>query len=72
MLNPLRELQKKRKKNSAAGREALKAVLDERANRCREEVDTVLKKHNCTLDVTMLITMGGAIPNVKVVALNGN
>lgn len=47
----------------------LRSALDERIKTCQEEVDAVLKKHNCAVDISMLLTAQGCTPRLRVVPI---
>jgi len=38
-----------------------------RTEACVREVDAVLKKHGCALDVSMIVTTRGVRPNIQVI-----
>jgi ATP-dependent Zn protease len=51
--------------------EQAKKLLDdeiqERINRCSSRISEILKEENCRLDVTMLITAQGNLPQLAIV-----
>ena len=52
--------------------EEAKSVLEkskqERAQKCQEEIQKVLDKYNCFLDVSVLVKANSVIPSVAIVA----
>lgn len=48
-------------------REILQQEIQERIQRCGQEVANALQRYNCRLDVGMLITVNGFIPQVNIV-----
>ena len=49
-------------------REVLAQSQKEQVESCRQEIDTVLEKHNCRFEAAMLVTARGNIPQVQIVA----
>ena len=43
--------------------------LQERVQKCSDEVAAILKKHNCTLDISMTISQRGNQPNVQIIPI---
>lgn len=51
--------------------QVLRQKDQELIKKCSEEVDGVLKKHNCTLSLSMIVTSQGNVPQVQVVPRRG-
>jgi hypothetical protein len=50
--------------------EARQILLQEqnaKANACMQEVDAVLRRHQCALDVQMTVTTRGCTPSIRVI-----
>lgn len=45
-------------------------VKQKRINSCAQEINDVLKKWNCSLDVSVIVTSTGNIPQVRIIALD--
>lgn len=41
----------------------------ERIERCKQEIEPILKKYNCTLTAQMLVSQNGNFPQITIVAL---
>ena len=48
-------------------RRMLLAEQNAKTEACVREVDAVLRKHGCALDVSMLVTTRGVQPNIRVI-----
>jgi hypothetical protein len=48
-------------------RRVLLAEQNAKMEACMREVDAVLRKHGCALDVSMNVTMRGVTPQVRVI-----
>lgn len=48
-------------------RRLLLAQQTAKTEACVKEIDAVLRKHGCSLDVSMLVTTRGVQPNVRVI-----
>jgi hypothetical protein len=48
----------------------LKALLEqeqqERVKKCAEEIDQVLRKHNCILDAVVIVSARGNVPQIQI------
>jgi hypothetical protein len=44
----------------------LQQASDAKIRACLQEIDGVLNKHNCTLDLTMTIGTNGVVPRIRV------
>lgn len=53
----------------------LQAMLDaerkERAQACAKEIEEVLKKHKCSIDIAVIVTSRGNIPQMNIVTVDG-
>ena len=68
---PAKEMERQFNGQSFGTEEALAILLKERESRevrCLNEIDEVLKKHNCRLDVGILLKAGQVIPQLTVVS----
>jgi hypothetical protein len=54
--------------NSEKAIEVLKKEKQERESRCAEEVNAVLSRYGCTINVSMLITQERNIPQANIVS----
>lgn len=49
-----------------------RAVLNQeqqaRVDACRKEIETALEKHNCSLDIFVVLRRGSIEPNLQIVA----
>ena len=52
-----------------AAREVLLAERDERVEACRAELDALMKRHNCQLDVAVVLRANSVQPQIQIVAL---
>lgn len=46
----------------------LQKEREERVKTCQDEIQAVLDKHHCTLDVSVVLRVGQVIPQVQVIA----
>lgn len=56
--------------NGVTAEQAREVLLQEqnaKTEACMREVDMVLRKHGCALDVSMNVTMRGVTPTVRVI-----
>ncbi len=47
--------------------QVLKEETEKRAEVCRKEVQEILDKNNCVIDIAMILTVKGNIPKIQIV-----
>lgn len=48
-------------------RQILLQEQEAKTQACMQEVDAVLRKHGCSLDVSMIVTTRGVTPSVRII-----
>ena len=49
-------------------RDVLLKAQKDNAENCRREVQTILDRYNCMMDVAMILKAGSIIPNVSIIS----
>jgi len=48
----------------------LKKERSKRIERCQKKLEALMKEENCRIDVAMLVTLKGNLPQMKIIALD--